>query len=345
MVTLRDVAQAAGVSPATASRALSHPGRVTPVRRARVERAAKEMGYRRLNLTPAPRRLGLIVPDLHNPYFSGVTKGIQHRARLAGLSLLIADSDEDPHLEAELLQQMAPQVDAIVLCSPRMADQALAGLVIEPEIVLINRESPGVPSVIVDNTSGIRQAVRHLHALGHRRIAYAGGKHGSWSDRERGEGIAMAAHEAGIESIHLGHFPTTFAGGVAAGDLVAASGVSAVVAHNDLMAVGILDRLRSRGTLVPDEVSVIGFDDVPAATYVSPALTTVEVPLNLLGRIAVDLLISPDSVPDLKHGMCRMPVSLVVRGSTGPAAQQRPIQNGVATGNASAMAGPGLRAL
>src|SRR5665647_1639160 len=106
MVTLRDVAQAAGVSSATASRALSHPG--------------------------------LVVPDLHNPYFSGVTKGIQHRARLAGLSLLIADSDEDPHLEVELVQQMAPQVDAIVLCSPRMPDHALTSLVIEPPIVLVN---------------------------------------------------------------------------------------------------------------------------------------------------------------------------------------------------------------
>lgn len=190
MVTLRDVAEAAGVSPATASRALSHPGRVTPVRRARVERAAAELGYRRVSMTPAPRRLGLVLPDLHNPYFSGVTKGIQHRARLAGLSLLIADSDEDPRLEVELVQQM-----------------------------------------------------------------------------------------------------------------------------------GILDRLRQRGTLVPEQVCVVGFDDVPAATYVSPALTTVQVPLNLLGRIAVDLLISPGSVPDVHRGMCRMPVSLVVRGSTGPVAQ------------------------
>src|SRR5665647_1572930 len=265
MVTLRDVAQAAGVSSATASRALSHPGRVTPVRRARVERAATELGYRRVSTTPAVAELGLVVPDLHNPYFSGVTKGIQHRARLAGLSLLIADSDEDPHL------------------------------------------------VVEDNASGIRQAVRHLHALGHRRIAYAGGKHGSWSERERSEGIAASAQEAGIEAIHLGNFPTTFAGGGAAADLVAASGVSAVVAHNDLMAVGILDRLRQRGTLVPEQVCVVGFDDMPAATYVSPALTTIQVPLDLLGRIAVDLLISPDSVPDVDRGMCRMAVSLVVR--------------------------------
>ncbi len=323
MATLRDVAQAAGVSPATASRALSHPGRVTPARRSRVERAAAELGYKRVNPIPVPRRLGLVVPDLHNPYFSGVVKGIQHRARIAGLSLLVADSDEDPHLELELVHQMAPQVDAIVLCSPRMSDQALTSLVIDPPYVLVNREVRGVPSVMVDNAGGIRQAVRHLHALGHRRIAYAGGKQGSWSERERKTAMEVTAHDLGLELVHLGHFPTTFPGGVAAADLVAASGVSAVVAHNDLMAVGILDRLRQRGTLVPEQVCVVGFDDVPAATYVSPALTTVQVSLHLLGRIAVDLLLSPESVPDAVRGQNRMPVSLVVRGSTGPAAPAR----------------------
>ena len=182
MVTLRDVANAAGVSPATASRALSHPSIVTPVRRARVERAAAELGYRRVDTTPPPRRVGLVVPDLHNPYFSGITKGIQHRVRIAGLSLLIADSDEDPHLEVELVREMAPQVDAIVLCSPRMPGHMLTGSRVDPPIVLVNRQAADVPSVVVDNGSGIRQAVRHLHALGHRRIAYVGGKHGSWSE-------------------------------------------------------------------------------------------------------------------------------------------------------------------
>ncbi len=321
MVTLRDVAQAAGVSPATASRALSHPGIVTAVRRARVERAAAELGYRR-ELYPPPRRLGLVVPDLHNPYFSGVTKGIQHRVRMAGLSLLVADSDEDPHLEVELVREMASQVDAIVMCSPRMPDHVLTHLDIAPPIVLVNREAPGVPSVVVDNAGGIGQAVRHLHALGHRHIAYAGGKPGSWSERERSRSVGAAAARADVELTHLGHFPTTFAGGVAAGDLVVAGGVSAVVAHNDLMAVGLLDRLRQRGVLVPEEVSVIGFDDVPASTYVSPALTTVQVSLHLLGRIAVDLLIAPDAVTDAVHGTYRLPVALVVRGSTGPAAAQ-----------------------
>ncbi len=319
MVTLRDVAQAAGVSAATASRALSQPGIVTPARRARVERAAAELGYKRAELAPPPRRLGLVVPDLDNPYFSGVAKGIQHRVQMAGLSLLVADSDEDPHLEVDLVHQMASQVDAVVLCSPRMPDHVLTRLALAPPVVLVNREAPGVRSVVVDNTSGISQVVRHLHALGHRHVAYAGGKPGSWSEHERSRGLGAATARAGIGLTHLGHFPTTPAGGVAAGDLVAASGATAVVTHNDLLAVGVLDRLRQRGARVPEEVSVVGFDDVPASTYVSPALTTVQVSLPLLGRVAVDLLLAPETVTDAVRGTYRLPVSLVVRSSTGPA--------------------------
>ena len=340
MVTLRDVARAAGVSPATASRALAQPTRVSPERRRRVERAAEELGYQpptaggSADLHAAVgRTIGLVVPDMQNPFFAGIAKGVQHRARSAGMSVVVADSDEDPRLENEILQQMTAQVSGIVLCSARMSDQALAALRDTPEIVLVNRESEHLRSVVIDNEDGIRQAVNHLHALGHRRIAYAGGQWGSWSDRERRRGLEAAAHALPeVELVQLGHFPTIFAGGVAAADLVSASGATAVIAHNDLIALGILDRLRARGTSVPRDVSVVGFDDIPGATHVSPTLTTVSVPLRLLGRTAVDLLLDPDhAVPDAEGATASydegdevpriqmMQVSLVVRDSTGPA--------------------------
>lgn len=332
MPTLRDVARAAGVSLATASRALANPASVSADKRERVHAAVAELGYRAGRDEPAgQRRLGLIVPDMQNPFFSGIAKGVQHRAQAAGLTVVVADADEDPRLETELVHQMTSEVDGIVLCSPRMPDQALAALPQSPRIVLVNRESEHLRSVVIDNEDGIRQAVAHLHALGHRRIAYAGGQWGSWSDRERRRGLELAAHAAeGVEVVQLGHFPTVFAGGVAAADLVAASGATAVVAHNDLVALGILDRLRSRGTDVPGRVSVVGFDDIPAATQVSPALTTVAVPLRLLGRAAVDLLLDEvdhgatgtvDIATDLDDDeprTQRMAVSLVVRASSGP---------------------------
>jgi len=239
------------------------------------------------------------------------------QARTAGLSVVVADTDEDPRMEADALGRLDQVVAGLVLCSPRMPDAALAALPIDVPAVLVNRESAPVRSVTVDNVDGMRQALTHLHALGHRRIAYAGGQAQSWSDRERRRGLAaVAATLDDVELVQLGHFPTVFSGGVAAADLVAASGATAVVAHNDLMALGILDRLRQRGTRVPEEICVVGFDDVPAAVQVTPALTTVAIPLQRLGRAAVELLLDEG---DTEDGNRTMPVSLVVRGTTAPA--------------------------
>jgi DNA-binding LacI/PurR family transcriptional regulator len=334
VVTLRDVARAAGVSPATASRALAEPGAVATDRRERVLRAADELGYRRpgaeppTRTAPAARRFAVVVPDMENPFFAGVVKGIGQRARAAGLTVFVADADEDARVEAELVQQLAGQVEGLMLCSPRMSDAALATLPGHLQVLLVNRESPGLASVTVDNADGVRQALEHVHALGHRRIAYAGGPSDSWSDLERRRGLETAvASLADVEIVHLGHFPPVFSGGVAAADLVVASGASAVIAHNDLMALGILDRLRARGVDVPSQVSVVGFDDVAAATQVSPALTTVAIPIRVLGRTAVDVLLEESSGsgaglraagPDVDPRTRRIAVALVVRGSTGP---------------------------
>ncbi|GEK20342.1 LacI family transcriptional regulator [Cellulomonas xylanilytica] len=308
VVTLRDVARAAGVSPATASRALSAPDLVAPARREHVQQVARELGYRpnraaRELITGRTGNLCLVVPDLENPFFAAVAKGVQARARALGFALLVADAEEDPRLESELVGHLGAQVDGVILCSPRMTDAELDRLgrdVLDDDVplLLVNRLHGGLPSVVIDNTDGIRQAVTHLYALGHRRIGYAGGPVGSWSDAQRRRGLEHASHGLrSIDVVDLGHFPPLFGGGVAAGDLVAASGVTAVLAHNDLLALGILSRLRARGVRVPEDVSVVGYDDIPAATLVSPTLTTVTVPLARLGRAAVDLLIEAGSVP------------------------------------------------
>lgn len=316
-VTLRDVARAAGVSAATASRALSTPDLVAPERRDAVRRAARELGYRpnraaRELITGRSGHLCLVVPDLGNPFFSTVAKAVQARARAAGHAVVVADAEEDPLLEAELVAQLGGQADGVVLCSPRMSADDLAAVAADgPPVLLVNRESPGLPSVVVDNRDAVRQAVRHLHALGHRRIAYAGGPHGSWSDARRRDGLA--ALDLDVEVVDLGAHAPVFAGGVAAADLAVAGGATAVLAHNDLMALGLVDRLRARGRRVPDDVSVVGVDDSPVATLVSPALTTVAMPLALLGRTAVDLLLGPHD-----DATRVLPVELVVRGTTAP---------------------------
>lgn len=341
MATVRDVAALAGVSISTVSRALSAPGMVSDATRERVEQAAKKLDYRP---NPAARglrvgrttTLGLLVPDLENPFFATITKAVQSRARTHGYAVLVADSDEDAGQELELVSMLTAQVDGLVLASPRSSDLSLLTAVDGRPAVLLNREVEGLASLVIDNAGGVRQSLGHLKALGHRTVAAVSGPAGSWSGAERRRGIETAGRETGVEVVDVGHFRPTFSGGVAAADLVVASGATAVLTYNDLQALGLVDRLRHRGLQVPRDLSVVGFDDVSVATLVSPALTTVSIPLAALGRGAVDRLVeqldrdTAESREDDLAGLAdedepparpRLPVELVVRGTT---AEPRP---------------------
>lgn len=353
MVTLREVAAAAGVSPATASRALaqggSGDGRVSTSARERVLRTARELGYTpdraaRTLATGRSGHLGLVVPDLENPFFAGIAKGVHARARELGCAVLLADADEDGAREYELVAGLQREVAGVVLCSPRMSPQRLAACTAAGTVVLVNRESPGVRSIALETSEGIRQALGHLRALGHRRVAYVGGPRDSWSDGARRaalRGPDDGGDAAGVTVVDLGPTRPVFGGGVAAADLALESGATAVLCYNDLVALGVLSRLRARGVSVPADMSVVGFDDIPAAGLVSPGLTTVSVPLTRLGREAVDLLLAPDcdagattdagtdagSGPGPDGGpVRRLPVELVVRESSAPARSASPQQ-------------------
>lgn len=328
MVTVHDVARAAGVSISTVSRALASPERVAAETRDRVTRIATELGYRpnqaasglRMGRTHA---VGLLVPDLENPYFATVTKAVQARARAEGYEVFVADSDEDPDVEAELIGALASRTDGLLVASPRSDDAELRAALVGVTAVMASRElagsdpeTPEVPCVSVDDADGVAQVLGHLYALGHRKVGVAAGPSSSWSGSRRVAGLKAAAEQRDVELVELGTFQPYFAGGTQAADYAVASGVTAVVAFNDLMALGILDRLRHRGVDVPGEMSVVGFDDVQLATLVSPALTTVHAPLARLGRRAVDLLLAR-----LRGGTSassQLPVELTIRGSTGP---------------------------
>lgn len=322
MATVRDVAAMAGVSISTVSRALSAPDLVNEVTRQRVINAARELDYRP---NPAARglrvgrtnNLGLLIPDLENPFFASVTKGVQSRARAAGYAVFVADSDEDPAQEIELIANLATQVDGIILASPRATDQDIIDAVAGKTVVMLNREVGDIPSITIDNADGIAQAVTHLRALGHRTIAYASGPVHSWSGEERRRGMAAVADEfPDLTVVELGNFRPYFSGGYPAADIAVASGATAVIAYNDLMALGIIDRLRQRGISVPDDISVIGFDDVPVASLVSPALTTVQIPLAGLGRRGVDLLVERlEGAVDVTT-RSEVPVELIIRNSS-----------------------------
>ncbi|MCO1658614.1 LacI family DNA-binding transcriptional regulator [Pseudonocardia humida] len=328
-VTIKDVAAAAGVSQSTVSRALSTPDLVNPGTRARVQAVARELGYQpnraaRGLITGRTANLGLIVPDLANPLFAAVVKGVQAAARAADYSVFIADTDEDASTEPGLLRALAKQVDGIVLCSPRSPDAELTEVGADTPVVLMNRQVPGYPAVTVDNADGMRQAVEHLAALGHRRIAYVAGPRSSWSNGQREHGLRVTTGALGVDLVHLGHFPPRFDGGVAAADLALACGATAVVAYNDIVALGLLSRLGARGVAVPDRISVLGCDDIPMSAMTHPALTTVSVPQHEAGRAAVAMLLAllADTGPVTTHR--DLPTQLTVRATTGVAPDPEP---------------------
>jgi LacI family transcriptional regulator len=323
--TIRDVALAVGVSASTVSRALSMSELVNPSTRERVQRAADRLGYRpnraaRGLITGRTGNVGLIVPDLANPFFPSIVKAIQARAREKDFAVFLADADEDRDAEVDLVRALAKQVDGMVLCSPRMTEANLRAISGETSLVLVNRRVANHSAVTFDNAGGMRQAVAHLQALGHTRVAWVGGPRDSWSNRERHRALRTVTAAGKIRLVEIGNVIPQFEGGVAAADLVLAAGVSAVIAYNDLVALGLLSRFRSRGVELPGEISVIGTDDIPLSGMSHPALTTVALPKEQAGRHAVDLLLS------LLEGGARttptrreLPTHLLVRDSTGVA--------------------------
>jgi len=255
-----------------------------------------------------------------------VTKGVQARARAAGFVVIIADSDEDPGQETELVRNLSDQVDGVMLCSPRAPDSVLIDLARERTLVLINRSCGDLPSVAIDNREGVRQAMTHLHALGHRTIAYVGGPTTSWSNAARLDALhTVAAQKKDLEVIYLGSFPPYVSGGVAAADLVIASGATAVLAFNDLVAFGLLDRFRRRGIDVPGDISVVGVDDLPLSALTYPSLTSVGIPLVSCGRAGVDVLLSViRNEPGAPVHHQDLSFQLAVRASTGPVGPNGP---------------------
>ncbi len=324
-VTIRDVAKAAGVSASTVSRALANPDVVDPSTRERVTRVADSLGYRPNRaaqglITGRTGNLGLILPDLANPFFPSVVKAIQQRAHESDYQVFVADTDEVPQAELGLVRSLAKQVDGVILCSPRMKPAELREASSYVPVVLANRHAGSISSVTVDSPGGMRSLVDHLVGLGHRQIGYVAGPRSSWSSRERLSGLRAATAASGAVLVELGHFRPTFEGGQDSADGVIAALVTAVVAYNDLCAIGLISALRDRAVSVPTEVSVVGIDDIEMSAMLHPALTTLRVPKHDLGRTAVELLLHALGEPASRPRHAALTTQLVIRGTTAPPA-------------------------
>jgi len=324
VATIHDVASAAGVSTATVSRVFTQPSQVSDVTRLRVQAVAGALDYRPNRAAALLRSgrtgtVGLLVPDLENPYFAMITKGVQSRARESGLTTFVVDSDENADREPEFLRLLAAQTDGVLLCSPRaLAEDAAA--VEGANVVLVNSTYEGLSSVSVDYTAGMLKVAEHLYALGHRRVAYVGGPQRSWSDKMRRNGLMIAQQQmADLTIIDLGAFVPKVTGGTGAADLAVANGATATIVFNDLMAIGLMNRLAERGFNIPAQMSVVGCDDTFVAQFAAVPLTTFHIDIAGMGARAVDLLNQQLVSPG---GSCSItgtpwPGELVVRASSG----------------------------
>jgi LacI family transcriptional regulator len=329
-IGIADVALKAGVSHATVSRVMNGNFTVDPAIANRVREAAAELNYQP---NPVGRSLalgktdtiGIVVPDLANPTFQAILRGLSMAAAQDGYRVLIADSSEVSSEEAILAGEARRRCDGLVLCAPRMGDAELEELApsLQP-MVLINRTTTEsrVPSLMVDYGQGIQELAEHLVELGHTRIAFLSGPARSASNALRMQGLEkFKAGHPGIE-LQVIDGGSNFETGHHAVDAVLASGGTGVLAFNDLVAMGLLSGLHERGVRVPEDISVTGFDDIPFARYTTPPLTTAAVPITELGAQAwhsLRALIRNEGAPDA--GNTFRP-QVEVRGSTGPAKNQ-----------------------
>ena len=331
-MTIRDVAARAGVSAATVSRVFSRPESVTIETRRRVLSAADELRYAPHPVARSLARghtgnLGLVVPDIAVAFCAVVTKAVSHRARRDGYALFVADSDDRPSLlaadDVRAAGAMAKQVDGLLLLSPTMADDDLHALAETVPLVVVNRDLSGVSRVLMPSADGAISAVEHLHALGHRRLAYIAGPD-NYSNRARQSAFLRTCTRLGVNGGLVGGVAPTFDAGVRAADLVLADGATGVLAYNDDVAAGVVGRLTDRGVAVPGACSVVGFDDTALASMITPRLTTVRLPMAEAGEVAVGLLLDLLRGLPPRPGPVELPVELIVRGSTGPAPEVTP---------------------
>jgi LacI family transcriptional regulator len=327
-VTMADVAREAGVSLMTVSRVINEKDEVSPSTRQRVLEVVERLDYRPSGIarglaTQRTGTLGLVLLDVANPFFSDVARGVEHVAYAEGYNVFLCNTDEDPQREVDILQSLEEKrVDGVVLCSSRLDESELrTALARHPAAVLVNRRLAGdsVSSVLIDDQAGGQMATQHLLQARHRAVGFLAGPPASRSGRARAKGyrVALAAAELPHNPDWTRHcFPTVTGGLEAALELLTTHPeLTALFCYNDLVAVGVLQACADLGRQVPDDLAIVGFDDIPLAALVIPSLTTCRVSRYELGAQAMRLLL--DQIGGCRDG-CEEVVlcpELVVRAS------------------------------
>jgi LacI family transcriptional regulator len=316
----------------TVSRVINKKKGVGDQMRQRIEELIKELGYRpsgiaRSLATQRTHTLALVVQDISNPFFSAIARGVERVARAEGYSVLLCSTEEDPNYELEVLQVLEEKrVDGVISCSSRLASAELQpALARHPAVVLVNRglhDPEGaalVDSVVIDEEAGGQMTTRHLISLGHRAIGFLTGPPVSFGAQGRTRGYCLALDGSGIpirqEFIRV--CTPTVEGGQQEGRALLASHpeITALFCYNDLVAVGVLHACAQLGRKVPDDLAVVGYDDIRLAALVTPALTTCRVPREQLGQLAACLLLDRINNHPVDHKKIVVQPELIIRAS------------------------------
>lgn len=334
---LKDVAEAAGVHVSTASRALNDrtAALLNPQTLERVREAADGLGYRvngmaRALKTRRSLSIGMVVPDITNPFFPPAVRGAQDVLGRAGYSLLLSSTDNDPgKARQQIAAMLEGQADGLLLAmacrDDPLVDELRAG---GTPVVLVNRtiDRGGVPAVIPDDFSGALQAVEHLYALGHRRLAFVGGPLSTSNGARRRASFDQTVQRLGLPGMPALEAPAfDDAAGYAAAQALLAEHpeTTGVVAANDLLAVGIIAAAAEHGRHCPRDISVVGFNDMLLAGRLQPPLTTVRIPQYDVGVRAAEMLLALVTGPRRRPETVLISGELIVRGSTAPCAPAR----------------------
>lgn len=331
MATIYDIARHVGVSAGTVSRALSRPEKVLPATRARIEQAAAALGYvpntvARTLKTQRSGKILVTVPDIANPFFAQILQGAEDAAQAVGYAVLLGDTQNLPEREERYAQMLRRnEADGLIVLGHRLPPTArdivqqqgsaapvVNGCEFDPAL--------GIPSVHIDNAAAARAVMDHLYGLGHERIAVVGGPPDNPLHQQRLEGVRAAGKARG-RLRHLSVVPGDFSveSGHAAGKALLARAPTptptAVFCFSDQMALGVLAACRDLGIGVPDDLSVVGFDDLASSRYLTPPLTTIRQPMREIGARAVHLLLAIIERVDVPLQQM-LDFSLMVRGST-----------------------------
>lgn len=323
--TIVAVAREAGVSLSTVSRVMNGNPTVDPGLAANVRRIATALGYSPSALARSlvlgkTMTVGVVVPDLGNPTFQGILHGANHASASDGYRLIIADSEEDATEEAILVREIRRRSDAVIVVAPRMPQAELITLAAEVRpLVLVNRalDDAEVPQLGADYESGIMLLARHVLGLGHRNVLFLEGTTSSASNALRRRGLTTVFAQQPEAELTILACGTSFADGYVIADDAMATGATAILAFNDLVAMGLMSSLNQRGVRVPHDVSLTGFDDIMFARYLTPPLTTASVESVAIGEAAWKMALNALSANEAPAPL-RFRPRLEVRGSTAP---------------------------